>query len=183
MPLFPVLGWRDEKIPLTGRRSGMNALSMARRLSFSTMCILGVMAGLAPAALAQETELQKLEVPVVAGLYTVLMTDAEGVESEVFSHRNRPVFDINFTLAMSSTDKYPVTITLVQGEEERQIYKGTLEEGYYRLLYPLIDLPVSGGEVAVKVILKTRIFVGKKYSGRSDYDYKTWKGIYRVGKR
>ena len=161
----------------------MKALSTVRKRSFSIVLVLAVMTGLAPAALAQEIVPEKLEVPVVAGLFTVLMTDAEGVESEVFSHRNLPVFDVNFTLAMSSTDKYPVTITLIQGEEERQIYKGTLEEGYYRLLYPLPALPVSGGEVVVKVVLKTRVFVGKKYTGRSDYNYQTWVGAYRVGKR
>jgi hypothetical protein len=161
----------------------MEALSTVRKFTFSIALVLAVMTGFAPAALAQVIEPEKLEVPVVAGTFTVLMTDAEGVESEVFSHRNLPVFDLNFTLAMSTSDRYPVTITLFQGEEERQLYKGTLEEGYYRLLYPLPALPVSSGEVTVKVILKTRVFVGKKYTGRSDYNYQTWVGSYRVGKR
>ena len=161
----------------------MNALSMVRRLSFPFLFFLAVTSGFAPAAPAQEMVPQKLEVPEVPGTFAVLITDAAGVEGEVFSHRNLPVFDINFTLAMSTSKQYPVTITLIQGEEERQLYKGTLEEGYYRLLYSLPDLPVSSGEVAFKVILKTRIYTGKKFTGESNYNYQKWEGTYRVGNR
>ena len=161
----------------------MDALSTVRKISFSIVLVLAVMTGLAPAAPAQEIEMEKLEVPRVPGTFVVLVTNAEGVESEVFSHRNLPVFDLNFTLAMSTSDRYPVTITLIQGEEERQLYKGTLEEGYYRLLYPLPVLPMSSGEVTVKVILKTRIYTGKKFTGDSNYNYQRWEGTYRVGNR
>lgn len=161
----------------------MDALSTVRKFTFSIALVLAVMTGLAPAAPAQEIMPEKLEVPAVPGTFMVLMTDAEGGESEVFSRRNLPVFDINFTLAMSTSDRYPVTITLIQGKEERQLYKGTLEEGYYRLLYPLPDLPVGSGEVTVKVILKTRIYTGKKFTGDSNYNYQRWEGTYRVGKR
>jgi hypothetical protein len=161
----------------------MNALSKVRLFFFPIVLILAVTTGFAPAATAQEIVPEKLEVPVVPGTFTVLMTDAEGVESDVFNHRNLPVFDINFTLAMSSSEQYPVTITLIQGEEERQLYKGTLEEGFYRLRYSLSDLPVSGGDVASKIILKTRVFTGKKYTGESNYNYQRWEGTYRVGKR
>ena len=161
----------------------MNALSVVRKLSCSIALVLAVIAGLAPAAPAQEIGPEKLEVPLVPGTFAVLMTDAEGVESEVFSHRNLPVFDLHLTLAMSTSDRYPVTITFIQGEEERQLYKGTLEEGYYRLLYPLPALPVGSGEVTVKVILKTRIYTGQKFTGESNYNYQRWEGTYRVGKR
>ena len=161
----------------------MKALSTVRRLSFSIALVLAVMTGLAPAAPAQDILPEKLDVPKVAGTFVVLMTDAEGVASEVFSHRSLPVFDLNFTLAMSTSDRYPVTITLIQGEEERQLYKGTLEEGHYQLLYPLPDLPVGSGEVTVKVILKTRIYTGKKFTGESSYNYQRWAGTYRVGNR
>ena len=161
----------------------MNSLSMIRRLSLAIVLVLGVMAGLAPAVPAQEIVPEKLDVPNVPGNFVVLMTDAEGVESEVFGHRSLPVFDINFTLAMSTSTRYPVTLTLIQGEEQLQLYKGSLEEGYYRLLYPLADLSVSSGEVAVKIILKTRIFTGEKFTGDSSYNYQKWTGTYRVGKR
>jgi hypothetical protein len=161
----------------------MNALSTVWKLSFSITLVLSVIAGLAPAAPAQEIEPEKLEVPLVPGTFTVLMTDAEGVESEVFNHRRLPVFDLHFTLAMSTSKRYPVTVTLIQAEEERQLYKGTLEEGYYRLLYPLSDLPVSSGEVTARIILKTRVYTGQKFTGESSYNYQRWEGTYRVGKR
>ena len=161
----------------------MNAMSTVRKISLSIVCVLAVTTGFAPAALAQELVPEKLEVPKVPGTFTVLMTDAEGVEGEVFNHRNLPVFDLNFTLAMSTSDSYPVTITFIQDEVEQQLFKGTLEEGYYRLLYTLPDVPVSSGEVAVKIILKTRMFTGKKFSGESTYNYQKWEGTYRVGNR
>ena len=128
---------------------------------------------------------EKLEVPAVGGTLAVLMTYPDGSEGEVFNRSNPLVFDINFTLALSATETYPVTFTLIQEEggkkTEKEIWKGTLEEGYYRLRYPLESLPSSSGDVNAKVVMKVRMYV-KKFSGVSSNQYYTWEGAYRIGK-
>ena len=62
-----------------------------------------------------------------------------------------------------------------------QIWSGTLEDGFYRLKYP-VTLPVAFGDVAVKVILRVRVFK-ERFSSESTYQYTNWEGSYRVGKR
>ncbi len=128
---------------------------------------------------------EKLEVPAVGGTLAVLMTYPDGLEGEVFNRSNPLVFDINFTLALSATGTYPVTFTLIQEEggkkTENEIWKGTLEEGYYRLRYPLDSLPSSSGDVNAKVVMKVRMYV-KRYTDVSSYQYYNWEGAYRIGK-
>jgi hypothetical protein len=137
----------------------------------------------APVALAQEPE--KVDVPVVPGNFAVLTTYADGTQGEVFNRSKPLTLDINFVLALSPTGTYPLSLTLIQEsgatKEETPIWNGTLEDGFYRLRYP-VTLPVSMGEVSVKVVMKVRVFV-KKYSDKSSYQYTTWEGTYRVGKR
>ena len=137
----------------------------------------------APVALAQEPE--KVETPVVPGNFAVLTTYDDGTQGEVFN-RSRPLtLDINFVLALSPTGTYPLSLTLIQEsgatKEETPLWNGTLEDGFYRLRYPM-TLPVSMGEVSVKVVMKVRVFV-RKFSDKSSYQYTTWEGTYRVGKR
>jgi hypothetical protein len=148
--------------------------------------LLGLLASLhvatAPGALAQEPE--KLELPVVPGTLAVLMTYPDGSPGTVFNSSNPLVFDINFNLALSSTGTYPLRFTLIQddggGPEETVIWSGTLEEGYYRLRYPLDHMP-SGGEVHAKIIMRVRMFV-KNFTGKSSYQYYNWEDTYGVGK-
>lgn len=157
---------------------------MGRKSAVTILCLLlFVIAAGPPGAFAQAPE--KVEVPVVPGNFTVLTTYDDGTQGEAFN-RSRPLtLDINFVLALSATGTYPLTLTLIQEsgstKEELQIWKGTLEDGFYRLRYP-VTLPVTSGDVAVKVIMKVRVFV-KQYSEKSSYQYTTWEGTYRVGKR
>lgn len=139
----------------------------------------------APSAVNAQAVPEKLEVPAVGGTLAVLMTYPDGSEGEVFNRSNPLVFDINFTLALSATGTYPVTFTLIQEEggkkTQTEIWKGTLEEGYYRLRYPLDSLPSSSGDIKAKIVMKVRMYV-KKYTGASSYQYYTWEGAYRIGK-
>jgi hypothetical protein len=151
--------------------------------AFLSLFLLALVA--APAVVLAQMEPEKLEVPVVPGTFAVLTTYGDESEGEVFN-RSKPLYlDINFVLAMSATGTYPLTLTLMQEaggkKEEAQIWKGTLEDGFYRLRYP-VTLPVGSGEVAVKVVMRVRMFV-KKFSEKSSYQYTTWEGTYRVGKR
>ena len=137
----------------------------------------------APVALAQVPE--KVETPVVPGNFAVLTTYEDGTQGEVFNRSKPLTLDINFVLALSPTGTYPLSLTLIQEsgatKEETPIWNGTLEDGFYRLRYP-VTLPVSMGEVSVKVVMKVRVFV-RKFSDKSSYQYTTWEGTYRVGKR
>lgn len=149
----------------------------------STAALPALLAVSTPAGAQLEPE--KLDTPIVGSTFAVLMTHQDGTEGEVFNRSHPLVLDINFVLAMSASDKYPITLTLIQdaGGEPQQtiIWKGTLEEGFYRLRYPVGDYPAGGGEIAVKVVRKVRIYE-KRYSGQSSYQYTTWEGTYRVGK-
>ena len=131
---------------------------------------------------AQEPE--KLELPEVPGTLAVLMTYPDGTVGTVFNSSNPLVFDINFNLALSSTGTYPTRFTLIEddggGPEETVIWTGTLEEGYYKLRYPLDHMP-SGGEVKAKIIMRVRMFV-KNFTGKSSYQYYNWEDTYGVGK-
>lgn len=158
---------------------------MINRTLVMTVCLalLAAAAG-PPGALAQMAP-EKLEVPVVPGTFAVLTTYEDESPGEFFN-RSKPLFlDINFVLAMSATGTYPLTLTLIQEvgktKEETQIWKGTLEDGFYRIRYP-VTLPVGSGEVSVKVVMKVRMFV-RKFSEKSSYQYTNWEGAYRVGKR
>ena len=154
-----------------------------RVLLVSLLLVLPVVAAAPMTALAQ-VEPEKLEVPVVPGTFAVLTTYEDGSAGEVFNRSKPLLLDINFVLSMSATGTYPLTLTLIQeagkAREEIQIWKGTLEDGFYRLRYP-VTLPVSSGEVTVKVVMKVRMFV-KRYSDKSSYQYTNWEGTYRVGK-
>lgn len=138
-----------------------------------------------PAGAGAQLEPEKLEVPAVGSTFAVLMTYEDGTEGTVFNSKKPLVLDINFVLAMSASNTYPLTLTLIQdaGGEPQQtvIWKGTLEEGFYRLRYPVGDLPAGGGPVAAKVVMKVRIFE-KRYTGQSSSQYTTWEGTYEVGK-
>ena len=139
--------------------------------------------GSVPGAFALEPE--KVETPAVPGNFTVLTTYDDGTQGEVFNRSKPLTLDINFVLALSPTGTYPLSLTLIQEsgrtKEETPIWNGTLEDGFYRLRYP-VTLPVSMGDVAVKVVMKVRVFK-ERYSDKSTYQYTTWEGTYRVGKR
>jgi hypothetical protein len=158
---------------------------MNKKVAVAILCLLlSAFAAAPPGAFAQ-VEPEKLEVPVVPGTFAVLTTYGDESAGEVFN-KSRPLFlDINFVLSMSATGTYPLTLTLIQEagkkKEETQIWNGTLEDGFYRLRFP-VALPVGSGEVAVKVVMKVRMFV-QKFSEKSSYQYTTWEGTYRVGKR
>lgn len=145
--------------------------------------LLGLLASLhvvtAPGALAQEP--QKLDLPEVGGTLAVLTTYPDGTVGTVFNGSNPLVFDINFTLALSATDSYPVSFTLIQDDVETPIWNGTLGEGYYKLRYPVDSLPASSGDIHAKIIMKVRMFA-KKFTGKSSYQYYNWEGTYGVGK-
>ena len=157
---------------------------MIRKIAVVVLCLaLSVIVAGPSGVFAQEPE--KVDVPVVPGNFAVLTTYADGTQGEVFNRSKPLTLDINFVLALSATGTYPLSLTLIQEsgatKEETPIWNGTLEDGFYRLRYP-VTLPVSMGEVSVKVVMKVRVFV-KKYSDLSSYQYTTWEGTYRVGKR
>jgi len=162
----------------------VEGFDMKNRTLVMTLGLALLIAAAGPiSAFAQEPE--KVDVPVVPGNFAVLTTYDDGTPGEVFN-RSRPLtLDINFVLALSATGTYPLTLTLIQEsgktKEELQIWSGTLEDGFYRLKYP-VTLPVSMGDVTVKVVMKVRVFV-RKFSDKSSYQYTTWEGSYRVGKR
>lgn len=143
-----------------------------------------VLAGVPSLSLAQSAP-QKLEVPAVGGTLAVLLTDSQGSPAESFTRSSPPVLDINFTLAMSPTGTYPLSFTLIQeagGDKvETPVWSGTLEEGSYRFSFPVQDMPSGGRTVAVKLVMRVRMFI-KKYSSESTYQYYNWEGSYRLGK-
>ena len=158
----------------------MKALFTTGRRALAALLLLSLF--VAPSARSEDGVPEKLDAPVAATPFTVFLTDAAGAERDLFSHRNPPVFDIHFTLALSASDKYPLSLYLIQDSEKVRIFKGVLSEGFYRLRYPLAKLPKSGGEVAARVVLKTRIFKAR-YSSESTYNYQKWEGTYRTGNR
>ena len=107
----------------------MNALSTTGRLSFSIALVVAVMAGLAPVALGQVIEPEKLEVPMVPGTFSVLMTDSEGVESEVFSFGSIDGAEECSAIALSgwfsgALDKEEAWVGFVAGEVEGDLGGG-----------------------------------------------------------
>jgi hypothetical protein len=157
---------------------------MIRKMAVVALCFtLSLIAAGPSRVFAQVPE--KVDVPVVPGNFAVLTTYDDGTQGEVFNRSKPLTLDINFVLALSPTGTYPLSLTLIQEsgatKEETPIWNGTLEDGFYQLRYP-VTLPVSMGEVSVKVVMKVRVFV-KKYSDKSSYQYTTWEGTYRVGKR
>jgi len=106
---------------------------------------------------------------------------ARAVEPEVISPRTfdvsvergrEPVLVIDFVLALSEVDSYPVTLTAISGSTEEQIYSGTLAGGIYRLRAPLTKIR-SG---ALRVILRTRV-INRSSGGNDVYVvYQKWEG-------
>ena len=131
------------------------------------------------AAGAEEETPVKLDTPA----FSVRMTDAEGVEQEFFGQGNPAYFDISFALALSSSNRYATTITLILDAGgnvmERVLFQGNLEEGLYHYFVPAGDLPSDRMEGTAKVIIKTRFFP-KKFTGESIYVYRRWEGTYRI---
>ncbi len=160
----------------------MTRWTLLRRLLWAA----ALLALASPRSAAAQAQPEKVETPRASGTFAVLLTDANGVEGDVFNSGNPPVLDINFVLAMSPTGTYPLSITLIQEAGSRKletpVWSGTLDEGFYRLRYPVRELPAGGGEVRIKVVMRVRMFA-KKYESSSSYQYYNWEGTYKVGKR
>ena len=83
-----------------------------------------------------------------------------------------PALVIDFALALSEVDTYPVTITAIAGAVEEQLYNGSLAGGVYRLRAPLAKI-TSG---TVRVVLKTRV-INRSIGGNDVYVvYQKWEG-------
>jgi hypothetical protein len=79
---------------------------------------------------------------------------------------------IDFALALSEVDSYPVTITAIAGATEEQLYNGTLSGGIYRLRAPLTR--ISSG--ALRVVLRTKV-INRSAGGNDVYIvYQKWDG-------
>lgn len=159
----------------------MKSLTVFSALLAAALCLAAH-----PNDAAAQAQPEKLEIPKTTGTLSVIMTDAAGMPGEIFGRGNPLTLDINFVLALSATDKYPVSFTLIQEaggrKSETPVWSGTLTEGFYRLRYPVADYPASSGDVSLKLLMKVRMFT-KKYTGESSYQYYTWEGAYRAGKR
>ena len=116
--------------------------------------------------------------------FAVTPATADGVETERFSSRDIPHFNMQFALALSATRTYSLRITLIQEVNgkiaEKQVYEGTLDEGTYSFLVPG-EPPPGYGEINAKIVMRVRMFK-KKFTGDDFYIYRQWEGTYRYGK-
>ncbi len=128
----------------------------------------------------RDTAPQKQEMPV----FTVSLTDGSGTLRDSFDRRMAPHVDMSFVLALSASSRYATSITVIQDANgkitEDVLFEGSLEEGIYRFRRPLPP-PAGEGEIRIKVIMKTRLFL-KKFTGESIYVYRNWEGSYHYGK-
>lgn len=144
----------------------------------------GMIALLALAALptgaAAQVQPERLETPTSGGTFVVLTTYEDGSVGEVFNRSNPLYLDITFVLSMSRTGTYPLTLTLIQDGEETQIWNGTLEEGFWRVRYP-VPTTAGSGDVSAKVVMRVRVF-STNFTGESSYQFYNWEGGWRIGK-
>ena len=118
-------------------------------------------------------------------MFEVQLADGNGTARRTFSGGEDVYVDLRFTLALSASDRYATTITLIQDARgtivEKILWEGTLGEGHYRFFAPTGKPPGSNDEVMTKIILKTRVFP-KKFTGESYYVYQIWEGSYSFGR-
>ena len=154
---------------------------MERLLKGTVLSALAFLFPLMAVPAAEAAEPERLTRPV----FSVIVTDERGEERSAYSDQSPPYLDIQFTLALSASDKYSTTFTMIQtvnGDvKEEVLFKGSLDAGHYRFLAPVGSPLTTRGTVGVKVIMKTRIFA-KKFSGESYYVYQRWEGSYDAGR-
>jgi len=121
--------------------------------------------------------------PVLAALLLLAApaVTAQAAEPEVIASRPFDVhvertggatLVIDFALALSEIDTYPVTITAIAGSTEEQLYNGSLAGGVYRLR--VAPSQIRSGPL--KVVLRTRV-VNRTSGGNQTYIvYQTWEG-------
>jgi len=118
--------------------------------------------------------------------FRITTANARGEVMTVFPPGGHVFYDIRFTLALSASDRYATTITLILDAEgtitEEILYKGALKEGHYRFTVPSKQSIGAGGERRYKIVFKTRFFP-KKFTGKSFYVYRTVEGSYRIERR
>ena len=152
---------------------------MTDRLGLRSLLLALLVLFTVTAAGAEEAEPVKLDTPV----FSVRMTDAEGMERDSFGRGNPAYFDINFALALSASSRYATTITLIMGAggdiTERVLFQGVLEEGFYQFFVPAGNLPSDRKEGTAKIVIKNRFFP-KKFTGESIYVYRRWEGTYKT---
>jgi hypothetical protein len=134
----------------------------------------------APTGVMAQAQPEKLETPTSGGTFVVTTTYEDGTVGEVFNRSNPLYLNIDLVLSMNPTRTYPLTLTLIQDGEETPIWNGTLEEGFWRVRYP-VPLTAGSGEVTAKVVMRVRMFK-KNFTGESSYQYYTWEGGWRIGK-
>ena len=151
--------------------NGMNVLLVS----------LFLIAATAGGAAAENPVPEKLDIPSFA----VATTDGEGSEKRSFSRSNPPFLHVNFALALSASNRYATTITLIlEGGGtllESVLFQGTLEEGVYDYLVPVGALPTEHGEIRAKVVVKNRVFP-RKFTGESYYVYRQWEDTFQMGR-
>ncbi len=140
------------------------------------LCVIAA----APTGVMAQAQPERLETPSSGGTFVVRTTYEDGSVGTVFNRSNPLYLEIDMVLSMSSTGTYPLTLTLIQDGEEEQIWNGTLEEGFWRLRYP-VPATAGTGEVSAKVVMRVRMF-SKNFTGESSYQYYTWEGGWRIGK-
>ena len=134
----------------------------------------------APAGAMAQAQPERLETPASGGTFVVRTAYEDGSVGTVFNKSNPLYLEIDMVLSMSATGTYPLTLTLIQDGEETPIWNGTLEEGFWRVRYP-VPMTAGSGDVSAKVVMRVRMFV-KKFSEKSSYQYYTWEGGWRIGK-
>ncbi len=150
----------------------------ARRAAAVGLAIL--LAASMPSMSSAQVQPEKLENPTSGGTFVVKTTYEDGSIGEVFNRSNPLYLEIDFVLSMSATGTYPLTLTLIQDGEESQIWSGTLEEGFWRVRYP-VPMTAGSGDVPAKVVMRVRMFA-KRFSGESSYQFYNWEGGWRIGK-
>ena len=93
-------------------------------------------------------------------------------EVSVTSGPGGPQVELTFALIHSDVSTYPVTITVIGGSIEEQLWEGTLPQGTYRFKAPLVK--IKSGQV--RVVLKTKM--RNIEAGRNDSfnSYQRWDG-------
>ena len=154
---------------------------MERLLKGTALPACAVLFLLVAVPVVDAAEPERLSRPV----FSVTVTDGRGAERSAYSDQSPPYLDIQFTLALSASNAYATTFTMIQTADgdvkEEVLYKGSLDEGHYRFLAPVGSPPTAKGNVGIKLIMKTRVFA-KKFSGESYYVYQRWEGSYNAGR-
>ncbi len=132
-----------------------------------------------PARPAFSQEPLREDLPV----FNITTVNGQGEEMKVFPPRSAVFYEIRFALALSASERYATTITLILDNDgtisEELLFQGVLKEGNYRLTVPSKQAVIAGGEARYRIIFRTRFFP-KKFTGESHLIYRAVEGSYSI---